>query len=94
MKRPWTPLRVAVTIAGLLGTLFWLGSIVQWAMIATAKRDGFEMMGLVLSTGFFVVLVLPVLLMGLLGRWLVFGAILGAAVVALASDTLWPWLPW
>ena len=89
-----TPLRVAVLIAAGLGTLFWLGSIVQWWNIANARRDGFELMGVALSTAFFVVLVLPALVLGLLGRWLVVAALLGAAILVLASDTLWPWLPW
>jgi hypothetical protein len=94
MKPTWSPLRIAVLIAAVLGTLFWLGSIVQWWQIANTRRDGFELMGLALSTTFFVVLVLPTLVLGLVGRWLPFGALLGVAVVALASDTLWPWLPW
>lgn len=94
MKPIWTPLRIAVLGAAALGTLFWLGSIVQWWRPADTRRDGFELMGLVLSTGFFAVLVLPTLLLGLTGRWLPLGAILGAAVVVLATDTLWPWLPW
>jgi heme/copper-type cytochrome/quinol oxidase subunit 3 len=94
MKRTWTPLRIAVLIAAALGTLFWLGSIVQWWQIANTRRDGFELMGLALSTAFFVALVLPTLVLALTARWLPLGAILGAAVVALASDTLWPWLPW
>ena len=89
-----TPLRIAVLIAAGLGTLFWLGSIVQWWNISDKGRDGFELMAVALSTAFFVVLVLPTLVLGIMGRWLVFAAVLGAAVVALASDTLWPWLPW
>jgi uncharacterized membrane protein len=94
MKSIWTPLRIAVLIAAALGTLFWLGSIVQWWQIANTRRDGFELMGLALSTAFFVVLVLPTLMLALTARWLPFGAVLGTAVVVLASDTLWPWLPW
>lgn len=94
MKQNWPPLRIAVLIAASAGTLFWLGSIVQWWRIANTHRDGFELMGLALSTAFFVVLVLPTLMIALTGRWLPFGAVLGVAVVALASDTLWPWLPW
>lgn len=92
--RSWTPLRIAVVGAAAFGTLFWLGSIVQWWMISSAKRDGFELMGLALSTAFFVVLVLPTLVLGILGRWIGFAAVLGAAVLVLATDTLWPWLPW
>ncbi|HEY4266357.1 MAG TPA: hypothetical protein VGM72_13645 [Micropepsaceae bacterium] len=93
-NNPWTPLRIAVLAAAAFGTLFWLGSIVQWWRIANTRRDGFELMGLMLSTGFFVALVLPTLTLGLIGRWLGLGAILGLAVVVLATDTVWPWLPW
>ena len=93
-RKAFTPLRLAVLAAGGLGTLFWLGSLVQWWMIANARRDGFELMGVALSTAFFVALVLPTLVLGIVGRWLVFAALLGAVVIALASDTLWPWLPW
>jgi hypothetical protein len=93
-SKAFTPLRIAVLVSAGLGTLFWLGSIVQWWTIANARRDGFELMGVALSTAFFVVLVLPVVVLGLLGRWLVFAALLGAAVLVLASDTLWHWLPW
>lgn len=92
--RSWTPLRIAVVGAAAFGTLFWLGAIVQWWMISSAKRDGFELMGLALSTAFFIVLVLPTLVLGILGRWIGFAAVLAAAVLVLATDTLWPWLPW
>lgn len=90
----FTPLRLFVLAAGLAGTAFWLGAIVQWWVIPRTHRDGLELMGLVLATGFFIVLVLPTLVLGLIGRWLPFGAVLGVIVLALASDTLWPWLPW
>lgn len=94
MTRPWSALRVAVLVAAGLGVLFWIGSIVRWWNIPASRRDGLELIGPVLATAYLVVLVLPTLVLGLLGRWLAFAAILGVAVVALASDTLWPWLPW
>lgn len=93
-RKAFTPLRIAVLTAAGLGTAFWLGSLVQWWMMPARGRDGFELMGVMLSTAFFIVLVLPTLVLGLLGRWLPFAAVLGVVVVALASDTLWPWLPW
>ena len=94
MSQPWTPLRIAVLAAAAFGTLFWLGSIVKWWTIPAARRDGFELMGVALSTGFFVALVLPTLILAVTGRRLALAAGLGLAVVALASDTLLPWLPW
>ena len=93
-RKTFTPLRIAVLIAAGLGSAFWLGSLVQWWMIPQARRDGFELMGVMLSTAFFVVLVLPTLVLGLIGRWLPFAAVLVVIAVVLASDTLWPWLPW
>jgi hypothetical protein len=94
MSKPWTALRVAVLIAAALGTLFWIGSLVSWWNIPADRRDGLELIGPVLSTTYFVCLVLPTLVLGLLGRWLVAAAVLGVLVLALASDTLFPWLPW
>jgi hypothetical protein len=94
MSKPWTALRLAVLLAALLGTLFWIGSLVSWWNIPAARRDGLELIGPVLATAYFVLLVLPTLLLALLSRWLVLAAVLGVVVVALASDTLLPWLPW
>ena len=93
-RKHWTFLRVAVVAAGVAGTLFWIGSVVWWWRIPVNHRDGFELLGVMLATGFFVVLVLPTLILGLLGRWLIFAAVLGAIVVALDSDVLLPWIPW
>ena len=93
-RKAFTPLRIAVLVAAGLGSAFWLGSLVQWGIIPPRSRDGFELMGVALSTAFFVVLVLPTLVLGLIGRWLPFAALLGVIVVVLASDTLWHWLPW
>ena len=93
-RKLWTPLRIAVLVAGIAGTAFWLGALVQWWMISDRSRDGFELMGVALATAFFVVLVLPTLLLGIFGRWLPLAGLLGTAVIVLASDTLWPWLPW
>jgi hypothetical protein len=65
-----------------------------WWKIPTNRRDGLELIGPILATVYLVGLVLPTLILGLLGRWPPFAAVLGVVVVALASDTLWPWLPW
>ena len=71
----WTPLRIAIVIAAMLGVLFWAGVVVWWWRIPDARRDGFE-------------------LMGLLGRWLQIAAAFLIVSLALASDALFPWLPW
>lgn len=90
----WTPLRIAVVAVASLGVLFWLGCIVWWWRIPAAKRDGLELMGLAFATAYLLVLVLPALTMGLLGRWLGLAAVLAVAALAVGSDTLFPWLPW
>jgi hypothetical protein len=94
MAKPWTALRVAVLVAATLGVLFWFGVIVHWWRIPTDHRDGLELIGAVLGTLYLIGLVLPTLALGLYGRWLPMAAILALIVVALATDTLWPWLPW
>ncbi len=88
------PLRVFVLLAGAAGTLFFIGAIVSWWTIPRDHRDGLELIGVWLSTAFFLLLVMPTMMLGYLGRWLKFAAVLGVAVMALATDTLWPWIPW
>ena len=90
----WTGLRVAVLLAAALGVLFWIGSLIHWWRIPAGHRDGLELLGPVLATAYLVALVLPTLLLGLLGRGLAAAAVLAFLLLALASDTLWPWLPW
>lgn len=90
----WTPLRIAIVIAAMLGVLFWAGVVVWWWRIPDARRDGFELMGLMLATAHLVCLVLPALFLGFLGRWLQIAAAFLIVSLALASDTLIPWLPW
>ena len=92
--RTWPLLRIAVIGAGVAGTLFCIAAVVEWWLIADTHRDGLELMGLALAGGFFVMLVLPTLMLGILGRGLIAGAALGLGVIALVTDTLWHWLPW
>ena len=87
-------LRAVAIAAGVGGTLFWLGSLVRWSFIPTDRRGSLELMGVVMSTVFFIILALPTLVLGLRRRWLVFAALLGLVTVALATDVLFPWLPW
>lgn len=93
-RRGWTVLRAAVLVLGLVGALFYAGSLITWWRIPGARRDGFELIGVALASAYFGMLVLPTLIMAVLGRWLPFGLALGAIAVALATDTLWPWIPW
>lgn len=93
-RKQWGFLRILVLAAGIVGTLFYIGSIVTWWRIPGARRDGFELIGVALATAYFGALVLPTLIMAFVNRWLPFGALLGVAAVALATDTVWPWIPW
>jgi len=92
--RPWSGLRLAVMAAGVAGLLLWLGSLVSWWRIPDAHRDGLELMGPVIATGFLVVLVLPTLVLAILGRRLPFAALLAALVLVIVSDDLVAWVPW
>jgi hypothetical protein len=90
----WSPLRIAVLIAGILGTAFWLGCLIHWWNIPDERRDGLELIGVFLATAYFAGLVIPTLVLGVIGRWPVVAAIFAALTAALASDTLFPWIPW
>jgi len=92
--KAWTPLRIAVLAGGVLGACFWIGCFIWWWRIPDIRRDGLELMGIMFATVYFICLALPALILGLLGRWLAAGAIFAALAVALASDTLFPWIPW
>ena len=94
MPKAWTPLRIAVMAAGLAGTAFWLGCLVHWWLIPDERRDGLELIGVFLATAYFAALVVPTLVLGAMGRWPVVAAMFAFLVVALASDTLLPWIPW
>ncbi len=87
-------LRIAVLAAAAIGSVFWLAVCVRVLMIPPPRRDGFEMLGAILATAYFLALVLPTLALGILGRWLPLGAVLGATAVAIASDAVVPWIPW
>lgn len=87
-------LRLFVFAAAIAGTLFSIGVVIDWWLIPNDHRDGLELIGLWLVVAFFLVLVLPALMLGYFNRWLPFAAALGVVNLALVSDTLWPWLPW
>lgn len=88
------PLRIAVLAAAAIGVVFWLAVCLRVLMIPPPRRDGFELLGAVLATVYFLALVLPALALGILGRWLPLGAVLGVTAVAIATDAIVPWIPW
>jgi hypothetical protein len=91
---PWSWLRIAIVGAGVAGFVFWCGAMVTWWRIPDSHRDGLELMGPVLATGFLVAIVLPTLVLGVIGRWLPLAAILAVVVLIIVTDTLVPWFPW
>jgi hypothetical protein len=87
-------LRIASLGAAGLGTLFWLGGLVAAFTVPSARADGFHMLGAVLVTLYWVVLVLPALVLALRDRWPPVSALFGALAMAVATDVVFPWLPW
>lgn len=86
-------LRVLILAGAAIGTLYWLDTTLRVIALPVARRDGLDTIGVLMATGYFLGLVLPVLVLGILGRWLVPGAIMAIAVIGLATDAIWPWLP-
>ena len=87
-------MRGFVLLAGVGAALFAVGAVIVWWRIPLDRRDGLELLGLWLAAGYFLLLALPTLIIGLVNRWLPLGAGFGVASLALATDTLWPWIPW
>jgi hypothetical protein len=87
-------LRIAVLVAAAIGTVFWLAVCAKAIAVPPVRRNGFELMGAALSTLYFLALVLPTLILGLLDRWLVVAAVLGMVIVVIATDAVLPWLNW
>ncbi len=87
-------LRLATFAAVAVGALFWLGAMVASLAVPPGRRDGFQMLGVILASVYAVVLVLPALILALLDRWPVVSLMFGATAVAVATDAVFPWLPW
>ena len=85
----WSRLRIAVLAGGIVETLLWFGVWIYTARTANPTGDGLEWILPMLATMVFVPLTLPALILGLIGRWLIFAAILEAAV---AAAYLYAWL--
>lgn len=87
-------LRVAIFAAAAIGTVFWFGTAARVMAMPIGHRDGLETFGVMLATAYFLGLVLPVLVLGIIGRGLIVAALLAMMVIGLAVDTVWPWFPW
>lgn len=87
-------LRMAALAAAAIGTVFWLGVCARALIVPPRHRDGLEMAGAVLSTVYFLALVLPTIVLGLLDRWLFLAGLLGALVVLVAVGAVLPGIPW
>jgi hypothetical protein len=87
-------LRGFVLLSALVGTVFYLGIWLWWWQIPSSRRDGFELIGIVLGTIYFVLFVVPACYFGLKNYALWIGAICGAIALGIATDTVFPWFPW
>ncbi|MBN8945067.1 MAG: hypothetical protein J0H01_36530 [Rhizobiales bacterium] len=87
-------LRIVILAGAAIGTLYWLDTTLRVIALPAGRRDGLDTFGVLMTTGYFLCLVLPVLILGILGRWPVSGAIMAAVAIGLATDGIWPWLPW
>jgi hypothetical protein len=76
----WSRLRIAVLVGAAAETLIWLGIWIYTARKANPTGDGMEWIAVWLATVVFVPFTLPALILGLIGRWLVFAAVLVAGV--------------
>lgn len=87
-------LRGFVLIAAIAGTIFYLGIWRWWWLIPANRRDGFELIGIVLGTFYFGMFVVPAWYFGIKNYALWIGAVCGAIALVIATDTLRPWFPW
>ena len=85
----WSGLRIAVLVGAAAETFLWAGVWLYTARTANPLGDGLEWILPMLATMVFVPLTLPALILGLLGRWLIFAALLEAAV---AIAYLYAWM--
>jgi hypothetical protein len=87
-------LRGFVLLCALAGTIYYLGIWRWWWLIDDRKRDGLEMIGLVLGSIYFIVLILPSWYFGIRNYALRFAAVLAALALVLATDGAFNWFPW
>ena len=78
--RNWSSLRIAVVAGATAETVVWAGIWAYTARKASPTGDGMEWIAVWLATMVFVPFTLPALVLGLIGRWLTFAAVLVAGV--------------
>jgi hypothetical protein len=78
----WSRLRIAALAVAVVETLLWFGVWIYTARTANPLGDGLEWILPILASILFFPLTLPALILGLIGRWLIFAAILEAIVAA------------
>ncbi|MBX3518500.1 MAG: hypothetical protein KF835_00605 [Xanthobacteraceae bacterium] len=87
-------LRGFVLLCALAGTIYYIGIWRWWWLIDDRKRDGLELIGPILGTVYFILLVVPSWYFGLRSRALLFAAIPAALALILATDAAFHWFPW
>lgn len=87
-------LRGFVLLCALAGTIYYIGIWRWWWLIDDRKRDGLELIGPVLGSAYFILLVVPCWYFGLRNRALWLAAIFGVIALILATDGAFNWFPW
>lgn len=87
-------LQAFVLLGAVAGTIYYAAIWRWWWLIPPTRRDGFELIGLVLGTAYAILLVVPCWYLGLKKLALGFAAFLSAAALGIAADGLFPWIPW
>lgn len=80
--KDWSLLRIIVLACAVVETFLWAGVWLYTARTANPHGDGMEWILPTLATLVFVPLTVPALILGLIGRWLTFAALLEGAVIA------------
>ena len=76
----WSPMRIGVVAGAILETAVWAGIWIYTARKANPMGDGMEWIAVWLATIVFLPFTVPALILGLIGRWLTFAAVLVAGV--------------
>jgi hypothetical protein len=86
-------LRSLVLASAAMGCLAWLTRSLSLAALPADHSDSPALAGIALMTGYFLGLVLPTFILGLVGRWLPLALLLSVPVLGIAGHLVRPFLP-
>ena len=87
-------LRAFVLLCAVAGTAFYIGIWHWWWQIPSNRRDGFELIGIMLGTIYFLLFVVPCWYFGIKNYALPIAAVLGLFALFFATDQVFHWFPW